>query len=147
MTYQINTELAIGAPVAQVWDIIADFPRYPEWNPFILEVVGEVRQGASVRYRFEFPKGLRIWATAKILRFEPGHELLWAAHFLTPALFNGVHHFRVGAAPEGGALFQHGEVFSGLALPLITPILRRDGPAIYAGLNQALARRVEGPAA
>jgi hypothetical protein len=143
MGYEIRTEIAIKASMARVWDIIADFPRYPEWNPFILEVIGEVRQGASVRYRFEFPKGVRIWAVAKILRYEPQKELLWAAHFLSRALFNGDHHFKVEPSSDGSTVFRHGEVFSGILLPAALPILWLDGPRIYNSLNRALKQRAE----
>jgi hypothetical protein len=141
--YEIRTHIAIVAPPARVWDVIADFSHYPDWNPFILEVIGEVRPGASVRYRFEFPKGMRIWAVASIVRFEPGKELLWSAHFLARILLNGDHHFRVLPSGDGGTVFEHGEVFSGILLPIILPLLRLNGPRIYDSLNFALKHRVE----
>jgi hypothetical protein len=143
MSYEIRTQIAIDAPPARVWDVIADFSRYPDWNPFILEVTGEVRPGASVRYRFEFPRGIRIWAMASILRFEPGKELLWSAHFLARVLLNGDHHFRVRPSGDGGTVFEHGEVFSGILLPIILPLLWLSGPRIYNSLNIALKHRVE----
>lgn len=143
MMHAIDTRIEIQAPPPRVWDVIADFPRYPEWNPFILAVVGEVREGASVSYRFEFPQGIRIWAVAKILRFQPARELRWAAHFLSPRVFNGEHHFRMQPSAAGGTRFEHGEVFSGALLPLAVPLLKWDGPRSYASLNAALKRRAE----
>jgi hypothetical protein len=143
MSYEIRTQIAIDAPPARVWDVIADFSRYPDWNPFILEVIGEARLGASVRYRFEFPRGIRIWAVASILRFEPGKELLWSAHFQARILLNGNHHFRVLPSGDGGTVFEHGEVFSGILLPIILPLLWLKGGPIYNSLNFALKQRVE----
>jgi hypothetical protein len=143
VSYEIRTQIAIDAPPARVWEAIADFSRYPEWNPFILEVIGEARLGASVRYRFEFPRGIRIWAVASIVRFEPGRELLWSAHFLARILLNGDHHFRVLPAGDGATVFEHGEVFSGVLLPIILPLLWLSGPRIYNSLNAALKHRVE----
>ena len=143
MSYRIETHIAIDAPPELVWAVVADFERYPQWNPFILEVIGSVREGASVRYRFEFPRGIRIWAVAKILRFEPGRELLWEAHFLSRSVFNGAHHFKMRPSANGGTLFIHGELFSGLFCPLAWPVVRLAGPRIYNSLNIALKHRTE----
>lgn len=143
MSYRIETQIAIDAAPERVWAIIADFPHYPQWNPFILEVVGSVREGGSVRYRFEFPRGVRIWAVAKILRFDPGRELLWEAHFLSRSMFNGAHHFKVQAGDDGGMVFLHGELFSGWLSPLAWPLIRLAGPRIYNSLNSALKQRVQ----
>jgi hypothetical protein len=143
MVYEIRTEIGIDAPPSHIWDVLADFPHYPDWNPFILEVRGSVQPGATIRYRFEFPRGIRILTTAEILRFEKEKELRWTAHFLTPSVFNGEHYFLIERREGGGAVFYHGEIFSGLLLPVIRPILRKYGPQIYQALNCALRQRVD----
>jgi len=145
MDYEIRTEIAINASPSRVWEVLTDFSHYPAWNPFILELKGVARQGASIRYRFEFPRGIRIWTAAQILRFEQERELRWAAHFLSPALFNGDHYFVIEPAtsPGTGVMFYHGEIFTGLLLPLAWPILRIYGLRIYQSLNLALKQRVE----
>jgi hypothetical protein len=142
MAYDIETEVSIASPPAAVWEILADFPKYPEWNPFILKVEGDVRLGAAARYRFEFPRGLRIWAVARILMFDPARELLWTAHALSDTLLRGDHHFRIEPI-NGGSRFCHGEHFTGALLPLVAPILKLHGPEVYSSLNQALKRRAE----
>jgi hypothetical protein len=48
MPYQIKTEIEISAPPSRGWEILTDFPHYPDWNPFILEVKGSVRQNANI---------------------------------------------------------------------------------------------------
>jgi hypothetical protein len=143
MSRKITTEIQIMAPASSVWEFLTDFSRYPEWNPFILEVRGAVQEGASVKYRFEFPPGVRIWATANILRFEQQKELRWVAHFLTPALFNGEHYFAIEPVSENSVTFRHGETFTGVLLPLALPLLRIHGRQAYQGLNNALKKRAE----
>jgi hypothetical protein len=143
MSRKITTEIQITAPTSSVWEVLTDFSRYPEWNPFILEVRGAVQQSASVKYRFEFPPGVRLWATAKILRFEQQKELRWAAHFLTPWLFNGEHYFAIEPVSENTVTFRHGETFTGLLLLLALPLLRIYGQQAYQGLNNALKKRAE----
>lgn len=145
MTQQIRTEIRINASPSRVWGVLTDFVRYPEWNPFILEVKGVVRPHAVVPYRFEFPRGVRLWAIARILRLEPEKELRWAAHFLTPGVFNGEHYFAIAEAERAHSVFHHGEIFTGFALPIAWPVIRAYGPQIYGSLNEALKRRAEMP--
>ncbi|MGA7341369.1 MAG: SRPBCC domain-containing protein [Terracidiphilus sp.] len=143
MSYEISTEIEIGAPPSRVWEVLTDFPHYPDWNPFILAVKGDVYQGANIHYRFQFPRGIRIWTPANILTFDPDRELQWAAHFLSPAIFNGAHHFIIEPIDGTRIRFHHGEIFTGVFLPLLLPLLRKDGQQIYQSLNVALKQRVE----
>jgi hypothetical protein len=140
--YEIRTEIEIAAPPARVWEVLSDFAHYPDWNPFILAVSGDVYTGAKIRYRFEFPRGIRIWTAANILKFQQDTELQWAAHFLSPSVFNGSHYFTLAPTAGNGTLFRHGEVFTGVLLPIALPLLRKDGQQIYESLNEALQQRV-----
>ena len=36
--YPPSAEIEIAAPVRQVWDVLLDGARYPDWNRFILSV-------------------------------------------------------------------------------------------------------------
>ncbi len=143
MAHEIRTEIEISAPPSRVWAVLTDFSHYPDWNPFILEVQGNVLQDATIKYRFEFPPRIRIWTAAKILKFEQEKELRWAAYFLTPRLFNGEHYFAVEPIGTTRVMFHHGEIFTGLLLPLARPLLRKYGLPTYQALNYKLKQRVE----
>jgi hypothetical protein len=49
----------IDAPSRRVWDIMLDFPRYHEWNPFIVraELAGPLRVGAALQLRVRWSDG------------------------------------------------------------------------------------------
>ena len=98
MPYEVKTEIAINATPARVWAVLTDFPRYPEWNPFVLQVEGNVYQNAAIRYRFEMPRGVRIWTPATVLRYEPERELRFSANFMTASIFRGDHYFAIEPA-------------------------------------------------
>ncbi len=140
---QLDTRIQIDATAQRVWEVFTNFGDYPRWNPFILEVQGAVRVGAKIRFRFQFLPGMRIWTNARVLRFEPDRELCWKAHFLGDWLFNGEHSFSVAPLAAGGVEFHHQELFGGIGLLVLQPILRMRGPAIYQGLNRALKQQVE----
>ena len=37
---EIKTEIAINAPIDKIWNTLLDFKSYPNWNPFIIKVMG-----------------------------------------------------------------------------------------------------------
>ena len=41
--YPPSAEIEITAPVRQVWDVLLDGARYPDWNRFILSVDGDLK--------------------------------------------------------------------------------------------------------
>jgi len=143
MPYEIRTEIAINATPARVWDILTDFPRYPDWNPFVLEVKGTVRQNAMIRYRFEMPRGVRIWTAATVPGFERERELRFSAHVLTPTVFRGDHYFAIRPAGDNGVVFHHGEIVSGLLFPIVRLVLQNLGRPQFQALNGALKQRAE----
>jgi len=143
MPYEIKTEIAINATPTQVWAVLTDFAHYPEWNPFVLQVEGSAYQNATIRYRFEMPRGIRIWTPATVLRFEPERELRFSANFLTPALFRGDHYFAIQATEQGGVIFHHGEIVSGLLFPAVQLVLQNFGLPMFQALNGALKQRAE----
>ena len=42
---EIRTEVEIAAPAAEVWRTLTAFADYGEWNPFITQLSGELREG------------------------------------------------------------------------------------------------------
>jgi hypothetical protein len=143
MPRQIATEIEINAVAEQVWAVLSDFARYPEWNAFILWVRGRAEEGDLIRFCFELPRGFRMKATATVLKVAPARELRWAGHFLCPRLFRAEHYFVIEPIGESRIRFLHGEIFSGLLLPLAWLILRTGGPPVYEQMNVDLKRQTE----
>jgi hypothetical protein len=143
--YEIRTEIGISAPPSRVWGVLTDFTRYPEWNPFVLEVKGDVYQDAPIHYRFEMPRGIRIWTAAVAVTFKPESELRFSAHLLLPSLFRGDHYFAIESTGRNDIIFHHGEIISGLLFPPVQLILQKHGPPIFQALNKALKQRAEEP--
>ena len=141
--HSIRTEAVIPASPERVYAVLADFARYPEWNPLNLEAHGEARLSARVPMVFrDLPgkPGAVIRQTVRIVAAEPGGELAWAGH--VPLILKGRHGFLL--TPEGeGTRVVHTEVLSGL-LPSTWSAERiaRDFVPAYEAVNTALAARV-----
>jgi len=45
----IDTRIEIAAPAMRVWDVLTDFARFPQWNPFIVGIDRIPEPGARLR--------------------------------------------------------------------------------------------------
>lgn len=142
MAKRVLTSIYLPHPRERVWDVLADFARYAEWNPLNLEAEGEARVGARVAMRFLNPAkaGATIRQTVTITRAEPNRALAWRGH--VPILFTGDHLFEL--TPEAtGTRLTHSETLSGLIPWRLTDeqIETQFVPA-YEACNRALANRL-----
>jgi len=137
--------LAIDAPAAPIWRVLADFAAYPEWNPFIRTIFGELRQGARLTVRIAPPGAREITFRPRVLEVDPPRTLRWLGHVLVPGLFDGEHRFRIEPL-QGHCRFTQEEVFGGVVAPLLLPWLGAATERGFAAMNQALKARAEAAA-
>ena len=93
---RIHTEVFVPATPDRVYSVLADFARYPDWNPLNLEARGEAKLGARVPMVFRnLPgkPGTIIRQTVRIVAADPGRELAWAGY--VPLLFKGLKVFMI----------------------------------------------------
>lgn len=140
---EVATEVTIEASSAAVWRILADVQRYPQWNPYIREINGELAPAAMIRFRFSLFGTITLPAQARVLTVNTERELRWAGHFLRDGLFRAEHYHLLEPVSERLLRFRHGERFSGTLALLLWPFLRRWAPARYHAANLALKRRAE----
>ncbi len=138
---EIRTETEIDAPPSRVWDVLSDFARYPDWNPF-LTVSGQPIVGSPVIVWVKTPL-LRIPLRCTIAVADPKRELRWRGHLLRDGIIAGSHYF--GIEPRGAdrSCFVHGEVFTGALSSVAWAIIRRDTTRGYARMNAAFKARCE----
>jgi hypothetical protein len=142
MPKRILTSIYLPHPRERVWDVLADFGRYAEWNPLNVEAAGDARIGARVTMRFLNPAkpGTTVGQTVTVTRAEPGRTLAWRGH--VPILFTGDHLFELTPEATGTRLI-HSETLSGLIPWRLTDeqIETQFVPA-YEACNRALANRL-----
>ena len=143
---EIRTELEITAPVSDVWRTLTDFQHYADWNPFITELAGELREGSKLQLRLSLPEGRDLELRPRVLRCRENSELCWRGHLFFPGLFDGEHFFRLEELAERRTRFVQGENFSGVLLRFSGASITRAARG-FVYMNQALKRRVEATAA
>ena len=74
--FKLACETVIRAAPTTVYDILADLPRYGEWNPFNIRGVGVAAPGKTVRITARLGKR-EMTVSHKILVMEPGAAFVW----------------------------------------------------------------------
>ena len=137
----IETITDIDAPADVVWQIITDFDRYPDWNPFITELHGSLHEGARLRATFTLAGRKPQTFTPRITILEPGRRLVWCGGLAIPRLFDAEHTLAVEASGPA-TVFTHREHFRGVLVPMLGKTLTATHDAFIA-MDAALARRAE----
>jgi hypothetical protein len=139
---RVKTEIEIHAPTQTVWDVLANTDAFPEWNPFITRVEGELRPGAHLVVTIAPPRGKAMTFRPTVETLVPGRELTWLGRLLVPGLFDGRHRFALEDIGGGRARFHQEEDFTGILVPLMASALERTAEG-FTEMNQALKMRAE----
>ena len=110
---RIDTGVQIAATPEEVYAVLADFERYPDWNPYHIRVVGEPTVGSKLEVRVSRPDGEVVDVPhVKVLEAEPGKALVWGGG--VAGIFRGEHRFDLQPVTGGKTMLLHTEKFSGL---------------------------------
>lgn len=108
----------IDAPIERVWDILTDFERYGEWNPFTPSVTTNFEIGSPV----ELYVRMGHWRLKQVERIEvvePPHVIAWSTTMGHRFLISALREQRLEAVGEGRCRYRTWDDFSGLLIPLV----------------------------
>jgi hypothetical protein len=134
--------LEIDAPAEQVWAVLTDFSAYPEWNPALPTIGGDLSVGSTLSMELDLG-GRRMAVTAEVQELEPGRRFSWKGNLGADLLFTGRREFTVSSAGPDTTTFRHVESLRGLIVPVF---LLAKGKAVaghHHGLNAAVKKRAE----
>jgi hypothetical protein len=139
---EIRSETVIEGTAAEVWEVLADFARYREWNPGFEKAEGRAAVGETLHLTFakEGGRGMKMHPT--VLVAEPGRELRWLGRLWLPGIFDGEHRFEIQEIEPGRVRFVQSERFSGLLVPFLRKTIEVDTLGTFQKVNAALAARV-----
>jgi uncharacterized protein YndB with AHSA1/START domain len=86
MTHVVTSvTVAIAAPAAFVWEVLVDYPHYPQWNPYTVRVSTTLAIGEPIDLTLPSPDGsattfvnreyVRIVDPPHHLRYDTGDEM------------------------------------------------------------------------
>ena len=143
MSKEIKTEILIHTDPSKVWSVLTNFKSYPQWNPFIKSISGEVEVGKRITARIEPPEASGMTFKPKVLVFDPNKEFSWLGHLGIPGLFDGEHKFELIDNHNGTTTFIQSEKFKGVLIPLFSKMLDVNTVAGFKLMNQKLKELAE----
>jgi hypothetical protein len=143
MALEIKTKITINATPEKVWGILTNFDEYPNWNPFIKSIEGQVTLGEIITVRIEPPEAKGMTFRPKILTFVKNRELSWLGHLLFPGLFDGKHKFELIDNGNGTTTFIQSENFKGFLVPFFKKQLRNNTKNGFIEMNEKLKEIAE----
>ena len=105
----------IRASPDDVWAVVGDVARYPDWDSGVERVEGQVAAGEKLKVYSQASPGRAF--PVKVTELSPGRQMTWSGG-MPLGLFKGERTFTL--EPEDGATrFRMREEYTGPLLPLI----------------------------
>ena len=142
-----RTTLPIAASADVVWAVLTDFERWPEWNPSVPAIQGDVRLGSTLKLTLAMPGRPSAKVKAQVTELVPERRLCWHGNIGNDRVFAGTREFDLAPQPDGTVLVTHVEDVRGLLFPVFRAVM---GPAIqqhHDNLTTALKERAEAASA
>jgi len=140
--FTIDKNFEIAAPASVVWEVLTDFARYGEWNPFVPECKAELAPGGAIDMQVRLmskPQFQREW----IRTVESGKGFSYS---MKPMPLGALRSLRSHAIEEVNAercrYRSHFEM-EGWLLPLILAMFRGGLERGFQGMSSGVKTRAE----
>ncbi len=137
----IDAWIDIEASPDDIWEVLVNFPKWSEWNPFIPLVEGELIKGRTLRIQVTPPGLKKMTFRPKVFSVIQNKEIAWGGGFLW-IVYKGEHLFLLEPLSENLTRFRQIERFQGPIVLFMGSMIRKTEKG-YHQMNTALKKRVE----
>lgn len=137
----LRTEIIIKASREKVWDILTNFEKYGDWNPFIREIKGELKLGERLSTTMELDGSKQTFKPV-VVRNDSEEAFEWRGS-MPLGMFIGQHYFHLEDLGNEQTKLIHGENFSGWLSGFIMKKIGESTHANFLAMNRALKERAE----
>lgn len=142
MSYVIDRTLEIAAPAEVVWEVITDFARYGEWNPFILECRSTLKPGDPIDLKvrlLSIPQPQREWINAHV----SGQRFAYNMKPMPLGALTSLRSHDVEPAGVARSRYRSHFELNGWLRPVVTGLLGSRLQKGFAGMTEGIQRRAE----
>jgi len=139
---RVESEIEVSASPEQVWSVLTDFRKWPQWNRVMPGLEGELVEGGRVELKLAVPGRRTSWQKPRLVRVAENRELRWHDQVLHPKVFVSEHWFELEPTPNGCRV-RHGERFAGWLTVFMGKKTLEKTARIFALMNRDLKQRVE----
>lgn len=134
----------IDAPTPFVWDVLLDYPHYPQWNPYTRAVATTLEVGSPIDLTLPKPDGSEgTWVSREYIRVvQPPRLLRYDTGDTFPGLL-GVRDQLITPLPHGRCSYRTFETFTGKYADAVFEAQREYVKNGFDSVAHALRERVE----
>ena len=118
-----SESVEIDAPIERAWEILTDFERYGEWNPFTPSVATDFEIGSPVELYVRMGPW-RLRQVERIEAVEPPHLIAWSTTMGHRFLISALREQRLEAVAKDRCRYRTSDEFAGLLIPLVMLLFR-----------------------
>ncbi|WP_216903065.1 SRPBCC domain-containing protein [Nocardia alni] len=141
MAFVIDESVEIDAPAATVWQVLTDFPRYGEWNPFCVAAETTLEPGAPIDMRVRLLGPGPMKQREFIRTSTPG---VGFSYSMKPMPLGALHSLRTQTlTPVGEERCRYDSHFEldGWLLPVVSGLMGSALRRGFGGMTAAVAER------
>lgn len=140
---EIDESLPVRAPAPLLWEVITDFDRYGEWNPFVVSCQSSLREGEPIDMRVQIFESFVQPQRETILQHVPGERLSYG---LAPKAFGSLASRRLHEVTDRGpreSEYRSHFVLEGWLSPFTELLLGSRLDRGFRAMTRALVSRAE----
>ena len=139
---EVFTEIEINASREQVWSVLTDFEKMPQWSSSFQGIEGEFKEGGKAASYFKAPIGKKnMKFEHTIIEFKEGVSFGWSDP-LTMGMKD--HHlYKLEELPNGNTRFIQTDGVEGGATHFLGKLVVNNMKSMYLKFNQELKEQVE----
>ena len=140
--FVIEDRVEIDATPDAVWATFVDFEALPEWNPYLLSLVGDPTPGGEIEIvivQDDWSRPMTLKET--VVSREEGRFFHWHGSLFLRGLLETDHSFAIEPIGRGRSRFIHREEFRGVIARWLDPASREATLRAFRAMDAALARR------
>ena len=141
MKFVIEKEVTVQAPAEVVWQALTDFPRYGEWNPFVLECRSSLKPGDGIHMKVALVGTQGV--DEVIESCAPGTGFAYHMKPYPLGALSSLRSHEIRAAGIDRVTYRSYFHLQGWLMPLVRALMGRRLEAGFSGMTAGLKQRAE----
>ncbi|MGO4612599.1 SRPBCC family protein [Nocardia sp. 2YAB30] len=142
MAFVIDLAVDIDAPAELVWQVITDFPRYGEWNPFVSECRSSLVPGEPIDMLVHIG-GSRRKQREWIRSHTPGRELGYSMKPVPAGALHSLRSHTVTPLADNRTRYESHFELAGWLHPVVVALLGKNLRRGFAGMTDGIRKQAE----
>jgi hypothetical protein len=109
---EVITQITINATPEEVWSMLIDVDKYPDWHPYIKKIEWRLERNAPIKVTYKKNDTQDAVFSAYIIDMEPNRMLSWGGSL--GFIFRAKHYYRIESVNNDSVKLTQGEYWRGI---------------------------------